>query len=87
VTQHDRERVGRPQGAIRAITAPTPLGLGDADIVRPEHAVERFRLRGGGVAGDLAGLPATTHVTLVDRADWLVPMLTEFLDAPPPEAA
>jgi pimeloyl-ACP methyl ester carboxylesterase len=95
VTQHDRERVGRPQGALRAITAPTPLGLGDADIVRPEHAVERFRLRGGGVAGDLAGLPrarlaglpATTHVTLVDRADWLVPMLTEFLDAPPPEAA
>jgi hypothetical protein len=33
----------------------------------------------------LAVLPGTTHVTLVDRADWLRPMVTEFLDAPTPE--
>jgi hypothetical protein len=30
----------------------------------------------------LAVLPGTTHVTLVDRAEWLVPMINEFLDAP-----
>jgi hypothetical protein len=57
-------------------------------IVRPEHAVEMFRLLGGGVIGDLAGLPrsqlavllGTTHITLVERADWLFSMITEFLD-------
>ena len=42
---------------IQAIAAPTLLIYGDADVVRPEHAVELFRLRGGGVAGDIAGRP------------------------------
>ena len=29
-----------------------------------------------------AVLPGTTYVTLVDRADWLMPMVTEFLELP-----
>jgi pimeloyl-ACP methyl ester carboxylesterase len=74
---------------IRAITAPTLLIIGDSDIVRPEHIVEMFRLLGGGVLGDLAGLPrsrlailpGTTHITLVQRTDWLSSMVGEFLDA------
>jgi hypothetical protein len=49
-----------------------------------------FELLGGGVPGDIRGLPrarlavlpGTTHTTLVDRADWLVAIVTEFLDAP-----
>ena len=73
--------------ANHAIKAPTLLIIGDPDVVRPEHTVELFRLLGGGVAGDLVGLPRaqlavlpdTTHVTLVDRADWLVSMITQFL--------
>ncbi|MGN9810966.1 alpha/beta fold hydrolase [Micromonospora sp. BQ11] len=77
-----------PPSAIRAMTAPTLLVLADSDIVRPEHAVEMFRLLGGGVVGDLAGLPAsrlavlpgTTHVTVPQRAEWLAPMVEEFLD-------
>ena len=28
----------------------------------------------------------TTHITLVHRADWLTSMITEFLDAPMPDA-
>ena len=80
--------------AIQSIKAPTLLIIGDSDVVRPEHAVEMFRLLGGGVAGDVVGLPnsqlavlpGTTHVTIVDRADWLVSMVAEFLDAPMPEA-
>jgi hypothetical protein len=72
----------------------TLLIIGDSDIVRPEGAVEMFRLLGGGVIGDLAGLPrsqlavlpGTTHITLVHRADWLISMVGEFLDAPMPEA-
>jgi hypothetical protein len=47
-----------------------------------------FRLLGGGVAGDLVGLPpcrlanmpGTTHTTIPQRAEWLVPMIDEFLD-------
>jgi pimeloyl-ACP methyl ester carboxylesterase len=74
---------------VRGITAPTMLITGDSDIVRPEHSVEIFRLLGGGVIGDLAGLPrsrlailpGTTHITLVQRADWLSSMVGEFLDA------
>lgn len=74
---------------IRAVAAPTMLVIGDSDIIRPEHAVEMFRLLGGGVAGDLTGLPAcrlavlpgTTHTGIPSRADWLAPMIDEFLDA------
>ena len=79
---------------IQAIKAPTLLIIGDSDIVRPEHAVEMFRLLGGGVVGDIAGLPrsrlavlpGTTHITLVHRGDWLSSMVGEFLDAPAPDA-
>ncbi|GAA2207708.1 alpha/beta hydrolase [Nonomuraea monospora] len=74
---------------VRSIQAPTMLVIGDSDIIRPEHAVETFRLRGGGVAGDqvglpparLAVLPGTTHVTLVHRAEWLASMIDDFLAA------
>jgi pimeloyl-ACP methyl ester carboxylesterase len=74
---------------LRGLAAPTMLLAGDSDIVRPEHTVELFRLLGGGVIGDLAGLPrarlavlpGTTHITLMQRADWLAPMVAEFLDA------
>jgi pimeloyl-ACP methyl ester carboxylesterase len=82
---------------VRAIPAPTLIVLGDSDGVRLEHAVELFRLRGGGVMGDLAGLPAsqlavlpgTSHFVppgsgLLDRSEWLLAMIVPFLDAPVP---
>ena len=82
--------VGWPPEDIQAIEAPALIIIGDSDVVRPEHTVEMFRLVGGGVAGDLAGLPSsrlailpgTTHVGLVERSDLLVSMIGEFLDAP-----
>jgi pimeloyl-ACP methyl ester carboxylesterase len=78
-----------PADQIRAITSPVLLVLADSDIVRPEHAVEMFRLLGGGVPGDLTGLPqsrlailpGTTHTSIPQRAGWLAPMIDEFLDA------
>jgi pimeloyl-ACP methyl ester carboxylesterase len=93
-TQMDREIQDLPAEAVEALDAPTLLIIGDSDIVRPEHAVEMFRLLGGGVMGDLAGLPnsqlailpGTTHATLPERGDWLGSMVTEFLDRPMPEA-
>jgi pimeloyl-ACP methyl ester carboxylesterase len=90
-TQMDRELTDFSAETISAITAPTLLIIGDSDLVRPEHAVEMFRLLGGGVFGDtpaglpasqLAVLPGTSHVTLVDRADLLLAIIPLFLDAP-----
>lgn len=89
VNQQVRAFKGWSPEAIRSIKAPTLVMIGDSDVIRPEHAVQMFRLLGGGVAGDIAGLPrsqlavlpGTTHVTLVDRAGWLVSMVTQFLDA------
>jgi len=94
VQQLTQEFAGWSPEAVRAIAAPTLIIIGDSDIIRPEGAVELFRLLGGGVPGDLSGLPrsqlavlpGTTHVTLVERADWLLSMITAFLDAPMPEA-
>lgn len=94
VKQLNRQIPDLPAEAIQTIKAPTLIIIGDSDIVRPEHAIEMFRLLGGGVAGDVVGLPisqlavlpGTTHVTLVERTDWLLSMITSFLDAPIPEA-
>ena len=91
----DAEAFAWPDEELRAIAAPTMAVVGDADVVRPEHAVALFRLRGGGVPGDLVNVPAsrlavlpgTTHVTLAKRADRLVPMAEEFLAAPMPTDA
>jgi pimeloyl-ACP methyl ester carboxylesterase len=71
----------RPED-IRAIEAPTLVIIGDSDIVRPEHAVELFRLLSH---AQLAVLPGIDHVALVERADWLLSMIAAFLDAPMPE--
>jgi pimeloyl-ACP methyl ester carboxylesterase len=86
-----------PADGIRAIDAPMLIVLGDSDLVRLEHAVELFGLLGGGVMGDLVGLPksqlavlpGTTHFVppgsgLLDRADWLLAMIRQFLDPPSP---
>jgi pimeloyl-ACP methyl ester carboxylesterase len=84
-----------PAAAIAAIPAPTLIVIGDSDGPLPEHAVAMFRLRGGGVFGDIAGLPAsqlavlpgTTHVGVMMRPDLLLAMIPPFLDAPLPEGA
>ena len=90
-TQMDKEIQDLPAEAIQGIRAPTLLIIGDSDLVRPEHAVEMFRLLGGGVFGDtpaglpksqLAVLPGTSHVTLVHRAELLLAIIPPFLDAP-----
>ena len=70
----------RPED-IQSIEAPTLVMIGDADIVRPEHGVEMFRLL---LHAQLAVLPGTDHMTLVERRDWLVSMIEAFLNAPTP---
>lgn len=86
---------------VAALKTPTLLLVGDGDGIQLAHAVEFFGLLGGGKGdGDVLGLstsalavlPATTHVGwapphhgMVTRTSLLVPMLTEFLDAPLPD--
>jgi pimeloyl-ACP methyl ester carboxylesterase len=82
---------------VKNIKAPIFMAIGDADGVRYEHALElfrakgggKFRAKGGGKMGDIYGLPAsrlailpgTTHMGMMQHADWLVPMINDFLDA------
>jgi hypothetical protein len=61
--------------------------------------VELFGLLGGGVMGDLEGLPKSQLAVLpgtahyvppgfgpLDRTEWLLAMIAPFLDAPMPES-
>ena len=85
-----------PADAVRGIAAPTLIVVGDADLVRLEHAVEMFRLRGGGAMGDLgempasrlAVLPGTSHLLppgrgMLDRAPLVLEMVVPFLREEP----
>jgi pimeloyl-ACP methyl ester carboxylesterase len=78
---------------LEATKAPMFFIHGDADGVRLEHISEMFRLKGDEIFGDmgrrsesrLAILPNTTHVTLMERSDTIIPMVNDFLDAKPVE--
>jgi pimeloyl-ACP methyl ester carboxylesterase len=80
-----------PRQRLAGLRVPTLLIIGDADVVVPEHTVEMFRLLGGGVVGDLgvlpsaqlAILPGTSHVGLLERIDWLSSMILAFLTPSP----
>jgi len=81
-----------PDDDVRGIPAPMLIVLGDSDGVTLDHAVAMFKLRGGGVMADLQGmpesqlavLPGTSHFVppgsgLLDRSEWLLPMIETFL--------
>jgi pimeloyl-ACP methyl ester carboxylesterase len=78
---------------MRSISAKTMVIVGDADGVRPEHALAMFELRGGGdveaaasgmlqsaPAARLVILPAMSHVGISGESAVLVPMVSAFLD-------
>jgi pimeloyl-ACP methyl ester carboxylesterase len=78
---------------MRSISAKTMVIIGDADGVKPEHALAMFELRGGGdeeaavtgtlqkvPAARLVILPATSHIGISGETAVLVPMVTAFLD-------
>ena len=78
---------------MRSISAKTMVIVGDADGVKPEHALAMFKLRGGGdeeaaasgvlqkvPAARLVILPAMSHIGLSGESEVLVPMVSAFLD-------
>lgn len=75
---------------IKKIKVPVLFLLGDADGPTVEHGAQVLRLFGGGAFGDtgapraksqLAILPGTSHVDLINRADWIAALIMPFLDA------
>lgn len=88
-----------PAEDIRALPHRTFIIVGDHDIVRPEHAVELYRLRGGGETARaaqpflteppparLAILPGSSHIGVFGDPALLASMIRPFLDdeVPPP---
>lgn len=78
---------------MKAIAARTMIVIGDHDGTRPEHAVDMFRLRGGGDTAlitapfldkappaQLAVLPGTSHLGIMAQPDLIVALVTPFLD-------
>lgn len=73
----------------KQIKAPLFMAIGDADGIQYEHALALFRALGGGKMGDIHGLPksrlailpGTTHIGMMYRMDWLVPMIDDFLNS------
>jgi pimeloyl-ACP methyl ester carboxylesterase len=92
--QMDQQTRDIPADAVGSLACPVLIIIGDSDLTRPEHAVEMFRLLGGGVFGDMAGLPAsqlailpgTMHTTVIYQVEMLLAIIPPFLDAPMPEA-
>jgi pimeloyl-ACP methyl ester carboxylesterase len=86
VGEMDRSFTGWSPDKLRSLSTPVLLMIGDSDIVRPEHTVEMFRLLGGGVMAEVSGfaesqlaiLPRTSHVGLLDRVEWLQAMALSF---------
>ena len=80
---------------MQSVQAPTLSVVGDADVIKPEHAVEMLRALGGGIIGQmldgspksqLAILPNTAHQGVPTRVALLLGLIPPFLDAPEPAA-
>jgi pimeloyl-ACP methyl ester carboxylesterase len=77
---------------VAAVEAPTMLVFADADSVTPDHIMELYRLRGGGLrdagwdgsakpAARLAVLPDRTHYDVIE-SPLLLPAVLPFLEDP-----
>lgn len=78
---------------MRALKHKTMIVMGDYDVVTPEHAVEMFRMRGGGAPALAAQgfltappparlliLPAASHIGIMAEPELVAALVTPFLD-------
>jgi hypothetical protein len=63
---------GCTQADFNAMRAPVLLPIGDNDFVRVEHAAEMARMMPD---SQLAALPGTTHMSILQCGAWLEPMV------------
>lgn len=73
------EFTGFTRADMQSIKAPVLITVGDRDVVRPEHAVEMFRLLPN---AQLAILPGADHFALWTNPDKVLAPIAAFLDAP-----
>lgn len=69
---------GWSDAEMRSLKAPLMVMLGDDDVIRPEHALELFRMV---PSGRLAILPGSDHSAPVTRNDWVTSMLVDFFNS------
>jgi pimeloyl-ACP methyl ester carboxylesterase len=69
---------GWSEDQLRALTVPTLLISGDNDFMRLDHMTAMHDLIPN---AQLAILPGTTHMNILDRGDWIVPMIAARLQA------
>lgn len=75
---------------IKNMSAPLQLIMGDNDGVELSATVELYNLVGGGIFGDVKGLPAAelaiipnnTHVSLISETAMITGLMKDFLDKP-----
>jgi pimeloyl-ACP methyl ester carboxylesterase len=79
IVQMDDNFHGFDQQQMRSLQAPTLIMLGDRDGVRPEHAVEMYRLLPN---AQLALFPNGDHFLLFSRPTTVLSTLVPFLTAP-----
>ena len=79
---------------VRALKVPVLIIAGDSDVLTVEHAVQFFRLLGGGAMGDmgqpmsasrLAILPATSHTAVITQVELLYALIDPFLRGETPK--
>lgn len=83
----DKKEYNLGEDKIKAIKSPVLLIMGDNDGVDMEHKAAFYKLLGGDVSGDMAGLPksqlaivpGTTHVSLMMQTDKILSLLKPFL--------
>lgn len=82
VKQMELEFQGFTRADMQSIEAPVLIALGDRDGVRPEHAVEMFRLIPN---AQLAVFPGGDHFLLWTSPEKVLTPIVAFLDAPLPK--
>ena len=84
--EFDKKEYNLGEEKIKAIKSPVLLIMGDNDGVDMEHKAAFYKLLGGDVSGDMAGLPksqlaivpGTTHVSLMMQTDKILSLLKPF---------
>jgi pimeloyl-ACP methyl ester carboxylesterase len=74
---------GFARADMRAIKSHVMITVGDHDIVRPEHAVEMFRLIPN---ARLAVFSGADHSLIFQIPEKMLPAIVAFLDSPMPHA-
>lgn len=65
---------GWSETELQEIRVPVLILIGDRDFILPEHAVEMASTI---PLAQLAILPGTTHMNILERAGWIVPMIEQ----------